>query len=31
LACIAAGLWSAFVLVFRHYPRHTRCWVSSWA
>jgi hypothetical protein len=29
LACFAAGFWCAFVLVFRHYPRHTRAWVST--
>jgi len=27
MACVAAGFWTGFVLVFRHYSRATRCWV----
>jgi hypothetical protein len=28
IACIAAAFWTAFILIFRDYPRHMRCWVS---
>lgn len=27
LLCMFGGFWTAFVLIFLDYPRHTRCWV----
>lgn len=27
LVALFGGFWAAFVLIFRNYPRHTRCWL----